>query len=332
MAASPPDGPVGHEREFDRLDSALETADDTVRIAVCSPPGGGRERFLDHAEQRLVDATRVRLGPWAMAESNTEWPTDGALVVDDCHHLYSRRIGGFDALDSFLEAIASFEGPVVTSWNSYSWEYLVEAQGLRQAFSEPISLPALGRDAFIERVRADVDGTPIECLDDRDITREPLVTIDERPVSLPNRRTVSVPVPRLNRDELARRRAGNDDESAESVVFGRLNTLAGGYPGVAVVLIEEAVDDDTLAYSELPSPPDVPTGDYDVTFALHVLLSKERVRRQELTAVVGRDSLDRMLGELDRAGVLVDDGETVGLEPIALEPVTDLLDRRRLLW
>jgi len=51
-------------------------------------------------------------------------------VIEDCQHLYERRIGGFEALSAFLDELANADVTVVTGWNRYAWVYLAAVQAL----------------------------------------------------------------------------------------------------------------------------------------------------------------------------------------------------------
>jgi hypothetical protein len=103
------------------LETALESADGP--IAVVGAPFAGRSRVLDRAEQ-VLDATRTRFEPAGDHETLVEGLGDGPLVIDDCQHLYDRRIGGFEPLSVTLDALAGTSSPVVTGWNAHAWSYL----------------------------------------------------------------------------------------------------------------------------------------------------------------------------------------------------------------
>lgn len=152
--------PTESERGATELEEALRDPDGTV--AVVADPFFDREAVLDHAENAL-DATRGRLAPAAGTLPDF---SARPVVVDDCHHLYARRVGGFDPLDRFLERLASASGPVVTSWNRYSWNYLDAVRGLGDTFRHVRTLPSLSTERIAAAIR------------DR---REPLPTFETTP-------------------------------------------------------------------------------------------------------------------------------------------------------
>ncbi|ACM56582.1 hypothetical protein [Halorubrum lacusprofundi] len=55
-------------------------------------------------------------------------------MIEDCQHLYERRIGGFEALSAFLDELANADVTVVTGWNRYAWVYLAAVQALDREF------------------------------------------------------------------------------------------------------------------------------------------------------------------------------------------------------
>lgn len=332
----PTDWAVGHEDQLTQLDAALERYEsgESVAVAVLSPPLAGRERFLDHVEQRFDTARRIRLDPHRGATDARRWPTSGVLVVDDCQHLFTRRIGGFDVLDRFLEAVATFDGLVVTSWNSYAWGSLRVAKRLGQAFPVALSLDSLSGDELAARLADGGDpevGLEFQSVDDGNRTDEGL--FDVRQTTLPFRgRQVSVPVPTVNSATVMRWRSRNHEESDDRVVFGRVAELSGGNVGAAEAIVRERIRGGRLRLSELGTPLPIPQADGATDFLLQVVLTKERVTLDELDAVVDHPHLDRVLGELARAGLISLDSETAALEPRGLVPVTEALERRRFVW
>ena len=67
-------------------------------------------------------------------------------------------------------------------------------------------------------------------------------------------------------------------------------------------------------------------------YVLALVVTKERLDRAELDAVVDDPVLDRSLGSLADAGVVDVDGTAVALTPVGLRPGVEYLQRRRLLW
>lgn len=339
----------------DLLDeSARETVDAVVAgdsqgpLAVVGSPFAGRRVVLDHLAARL-DATRVHVGPagpdatggvgetaadHAQAEVDRRVPTDpdadppgeavaetlseGPTVVSGCHHLYTRRVGGFDPLDECLDAVAGAESTVVTGWNRYAWSYLAAVRDLDRTVPERVEVGALEPARLAELLLARYGDVPTF---ERDDDRRGLFT----------RRRVSVagfdlPVPAFDRAALAARRG--DEPDPRDVVFERLAAVAEGNVGVATALWEHA----RSAEVRPGDVPDIgkPSLDRETAFCLRVVLASERVHRAELTAVVG-DETERALGRLRREGLVTIDGDWVALSPAAVPTAVAETGRERIL-
>ena len=81
-----------------------------------------------------------------------------AILLDDCHLLFLRRPGGFVALDLLLRFIRASAKHIlwITTWNLYSWNYLVHVRSLADHFAKvhtmaPLSLNDL-RNMLVSRL------------------------------------------------------------------------------------------------------------------------------------------------------------------------------------
>lgn len=81
-------------------------------VAVVGDPFSGRETVLDRAVRDL-DATRIGLGPGDGIDEVRDGIEGGPVVVEDCQHLYERRVGGFGDLSAFLDDLAGVDTPEV---------------------------------------------------------------------------------------------------------------------------------------------------------------------------------------------------------------------------
>ncbi|WP_435333271.1 hypothetical protein [Haloarchaeobius sp. TZWWS8] len=325
---------TGFSEEREAFESALSDADGGTRgaIAVLSEPFGGRERFLDVAADKFGErATRIRCGPTMECSRGLDLGDGDVVIVDDCQHLFVRRIGGFDGFDRFLRQVATFDGLVVTSWNTYSWDYLVAVKDLERTFPTQIRLGHLDREYLQVFLLAENDDVP-ELVDDRGSIAEPLLVRRDYPLSFGRDRKLHLPYVVPNVDEIVRRVTKNDGEPVETLFFERLTQVADGNPGVARYLWEERISDGRLEFSALREPDGELGLDYDTAFLLQVLLTKERISYDELYDVVAHPDLDRALGQLVRQQVLTVDGDLVELRPATLKQLVESLERRRIIW
>ncbi|MFU8805197.1 MAG: AAA family ATPase, partial [Bradymonadaceae bacterium] len=84
------------------------------------------------------------------------------LILDDCHHLFFRRIGGFRAIDLFFDVVNTTDGRHfwILSFNSFAWSYLNRMRNRQHYFGEVIKISPwteseirqliLSRDAMVD--------------------------------------------------------------------------------------------------------------------------------------------------------------------------------------
>lgn len=314
--------PLETERGAASLDAALAASAPTV--AVVADPFAGREAVLDGAEASLSAPTRTTLAPG----DATVPALDGPTLVDDCHHLYTRRIGGFDRLDSFLDRVGRADAPVVTAWNGYAWAYLDATRTVGDAFDHVFRVAPRSADAIAAAVRERCAVPDVFTAD----TDPSLFGMRPRTLALPRGRTASVAVPTVDVDALVGRVADRDDPDPETLVFRRLARLSNGNPGVAAAVWAASVDGDTVTPADLSLPaasgPDLSS---DAAHLLRLVAVNDRVGRADLAAAAPDVALDRTLRSLSTRG-FVEGEDPVTLRPDALPAAVDHLHGRRLVW
>ncbi|MWV65515.1 hypothetical protein GRS48_11900 [Halorubrum sp. JWXQ-INN 858] len=303
--------------------TAVLSGEGTGPVAVVGDPFSGRGSVLDRAVRDL-DATRVSLGPGDGVDQIRARINGGPIVIENCQHLYERRIGGFEELSAFLDDLASIDATVVTGWNRYAWTYLAAVQALGQEFPITVEVQPLPAERIAELVRDRYDEMPAFVADDPE--RDGLVVTTRHEVGWRDW-SVSVPVPMLSpvavRDLLSDRNLGPKD-----VTFGRLAAVSNGNLGVATAIWEARQGPEVR-----PSDMAVPASDRDLdreeAFCLRIVLAKERVNRAQLTGIV--DRLDRVLGRLARDGLVTVEDDTVELVSAAVPAAVTATERGRIL-
>jgi hypothetical protein len=317
--------PVEVDGDAEELDDTLSASGGAV--AVVADPFCDRDAVLDHARSTL-GATRVRLEPAAEAGSIPAF-ADGPVVADDCHHLYARRVGGFDPLDELLDRLASASCRVVTSWNRYSWNYLSAVRDLDDAFRHVVTLPPLSAEQIATTIRRR-HGTLPAFAESPGRGSSP-VTAATYEVPLPRRGPVSVRLPIVDVDYVTAWLGNRDRPAPEELVFQCLTRLSNGNPGVATAVWDACVDGDVVTPVDLDLPVERTDPGDDAAAVLGVVVTNESVTREKLRAVVPDASLDRALGALVDRG-FVGRGDPVMLSPDGLPGAIAVLDRRRWLW
>lgn len=298
---------------------ALETRlEEDETIAVIGEPFAGRDRVLDHVEKGL-EADRISLDPDCAPETVTDALGSGPVVVDNCQHLYSRRIGGFDGLDTVLTAIARTDEPVVTGWNSYAWSYLAAVRDIETDF-ETVELDTLSGADLGEILRSTEPSLPSFQIKTEE---EPLFRYTS--VSL-GWRDQRLKLPTIDRSAV-RTRLDPPDEP-ETAVFDRLASLAGGNLGVALTLWAQRPDEAVVA----PSDFEVPTVqlDREAAFLLRIVLAQETVAQATLRdRSDGR--IDRLLAALRSDGIVRAENDSLSLAPEGVPAAIDATERQRIL-
>ena len=325
---------AGLDEQFAAIEDAVERylAGDLSNVAVVSQPFAGREVFLDYAEEEFGAATgRVTFEEVVTGEL-PEFPVAEIVLVDNCHYLYTREIGGFDVLERFLDRVATLDAMYVTSWNRYAWAYLSAVSNVDDAFPETIEIPRLDA-AGVRDLIASYHGTPLPMFVEADEGGR-MKTVDLAWESLPlwGDRELPVPRPELQPEYVLSGLRSESDPGIEAAVYRRIARLSEGDPGVAVTIWEQSVRDGKIAPSyvqEVDQPLEI---DDDEAFVLEVILTNERIAREQIERICTDIPVEQALGTLLAQGVITIDDGRVGVAPERLYSTVEHLARRQLVW
>lgn len=303
-------------------------------VAIVSEPFAGRGVLMDDAEEAIpVECTRISFDS-VVADGLPDFTNSDVVLLDDCHYLYTRQIGGFELLDRFLEEISASDTLFVTSWNRYAWEYLSAVRDVDDVFSTVISVPALSTEQMAQLLTSNYAATMPEFVQTGDAGRVRTIGFGDREIGLPGGRRVTVTLPELNLEYLASRSLSNDENVAdvEAVVLQKIAQLSNGNPGVAVALWERSIRGNEIAPAYVEEVNQKLDIDDNEAFVLEVLLAKERMSRTTLDDVLEGISVHRALQNLAEHGVLVVDEERAAIDPEYLYAIDAHLRGRRLIW
>jgi hypothetical protein len=79
------------------------------------------------------------------------------VIVEGLHRLYSRRIGGFVPIRSFMQSVASSEQLFIATCNAYSWRYLDLAFRISMLFPIQIEMPLFNASRLKEMLLSGYD-------------------------------------------------------------------------------------------------------------------------------------------------------------------------------
>ncbi|WP_254831084.1 hypothetical protein [Haloglomus salinum] len=335
-----PDLPVAALREaglgaqFDALEEAVggHLEGERSNVAVVAEPFAGRAGLLAYAEEYLGAAAERRSFDGLVVDpGEAPEPDSEAVVVDGCHYLYTRRVGGFDPLERFIDRVTDSDAMFVTAWNSYAWDYLRATRDVDAAFPIVVRLPPLDAGGVRDLIYAMYGPDLPRFESTKAFGRVKTLDFEPRTVSLTRSVGVEVTVPTLNLSYLTAR-AEDDVGEVEAVVFERLTRLSEGNPGVAAALWARSVEDGTISPASVEALDRSLDLDDDAGFVLLLVLTNGAVDREVLAAALPEVQVRRSLTYLaDRDLVALSD-DVAWVEPTALHPAAEYLRGRRLLW
>lgn len=276
-----------------------------ANVAVVSEPFAGRDVMLDYAEEFLGAATRRIAFDRVVRGDLPDLDTHEVILVDNCQYLYTREVGGFDALDRFLEAVARSDALFVTSWNRYAWEYLATVREVHHYFPTRIEIPSLDADQVGDLLTATYGPDLPEFVETDEAGRVKTIGFDTYSIPLWGDWTLDVPVPALNMEYVTFRFVDDVEDDTRAVVFQKIETLSEGDPGVATALWERSVRDGEVAPAYVEEVDEQLDLDHEAAFVLEIVLSKERISREQLDRITETEPIDEPLQRLRQQGVVI---------------------------
>lgn len=303
-----------------------------ANVAVIGEPYAGRDLLLSHAESHLGAASGdVSFDAPVTETSDLEFPNREVVVVEGCHYLYRRHIGGFDVLDAFLEHVADSDAMYVTAWNRWAWDYLAGVHDVDRTFPVQVPIPRLDAEAITHLVESHVDHLPTFVETDAH-GRVKTLDVTATRVNPVGDVELSVPTPELNLEYLTARDLDEQFGDVERVVYERLANLAEGNPGVALALWDRAVDDGRISPTSLEEPEGGLSLDDDAAFALTTILCKERLTVDALERVREDLAVPQAVDSLANQGLVTVEDGVVSVAPERFHAAVEHLEGRRYLW
>jgi len=332
---------IGYERELKEITEAIERSGSGApsHIAIVAEPIGGRTTIVD--EIRHLYGDRVFYLPLEFVTSQSELPDFPCLVndiilIDNCQFLSKRVIGGFDVLDAFLRMQITSKKIFITTWNAYSWQYLSSVLNLDAYFPTIVILNKMDTPVLKSVIMSRYKRGDIRFVDEGVAERSMFYSVIHRSIRLPLTATeISIPWLKLNFTVMLHKlpRKKRVQISIEDIIFEKINRIADGNPGVAILLWHRSLKDNTLTLRAITETPYSISLDTNESFILSVILSMESLHGKDLSAIAGYEmDVERVLYRLVQQGLIIDRDGYYSVEPFALGPVTDYLKKTRRLW
>ena len=332
---------IGLEKELDEISQAIERYDagGPAHIAIVSEPMGGRTTLANEI-QRLY-GERVHYVALEFVMSPSALPDFSALpqdiiLIDNCRLLATRRIGGFEVLDAFLHALISSKKLFITTWNTFSWQYLSAVMNIDAYFPTIVVLSKMDAQVLKQAILSRYKPGEIRFLDDGAVAPSMFFSLVHKKARLPlSENEVSVPWIKLNFTVMSRRipKKKRIQESLEDLIFEKINRISRGNPGVAIHLWELSLKDNAISMNAITDMPYSIDLDTNESFILTIILSMKSLHEKDLTAVAGSEiDIWRVLYLLVQKGLVKDDAGYYSIPPFALGPVIEYLKKTRRLW
>lgn len=330
---------VGFKEEIANVQTAIADFESGQRsnVAIIAEPFAGRTTMINAIEKmNLQKVTRVSFSSVVKSRDEIRLP-EGAkriIIFDDCQFLYTRRIGGFDVLEEFLKSVASSGNMFITSWNLYSWKYLDETINIGRYFPVQINLPKFTAGEIRECILSRYKSDEIKFMEDVEFEKEKMIEVAKHPVSLPFKRSISIPFLKIHYALLKIRLFEKEKKATvEDIIFEKISRISDGNPGVAKVIWQRSLEYPVIKPGRIKEQSFAIELDYSEAFILSVILSMKSLKEEELAEIAGYEyELDRILFRLGKQGLVALGDGYCGIKPEALSSTVEFLKRLRLVW
>ncbi|MDD4126432.1 MAG: hypothetical protein PHV39_01940 [Methanomicrobium sp.] len=255
------------------------------------------------------------------------------ILMHNCQYLYTRKCGGFDIINYFMDAVSSEDRLFITGWNKFAWNYLKEVCDIENLFGVRITVPELDSKSIMSLIMTDAN-EKINFIDDRAKEEKKFICVDEcsikRPMSQNERSICKL---RFNFDALKREKNNKTMEDIQTEAFQKITKLAGGKYDVARLIWKKTLKDNELRLSRIPETPPAGISGIDESFILSVILSMDTVSYENLLEIVGEGvNLRQKLQSLKNSGLIEITDNSCRINPEAVNAVIYDLKKRRMVW
>ena len=219
------------EKEIKKIQDEIDRHDSGgyENIAVIAEPYSGIEHIFD----KILGDNSQKINNIKLFSPVTDTDFFSNLyagkkiaLVHNCQYLYTRKCGGFDILDHFMNLVSSEDRLFITGWNKFAWNYLKEITNIEDLFEVQITVPELDSKSIMNLIMADAKGS-ISFIDDREVKRDKFLSVEKCQVRLPFLHTEkSACKLKLNPGALKGRKSRTKEE-IETEAFSKITKLAG---------------------------------------------------------------------------------------------------------
>lgn len=331
--------PILYEDEWDRITAGIDAFEGgrPSHIAIVAEPFAGQDVLMKGILRRNPE--RVIHLPFFSIVKNKDFLAQitghrDIVVMEHCHFLAMRKIGGFAMLDAFLDLLSTSDRLFITQWNRFTWSYLTATRHIDTFFPEVIDIPEIDSKTLKNLILSRyTDG--IEFVAEEPSPGESLKNGGHREVNLSVfGKKWSLTLPRIFGTETGRNGiSGVHPGNPEDTAFDRIIRIADGNYGVAERIWERSLDGKTLRVADIPEIPCAVNLDINESFLLTAILSMESVSMVDLAEIAGPEvNLKQTLFRLTNQGLVTEEKGFFEIKPESLSCVKAYLSRIRMVW
>ena len=260
------------------------------------------------------------------------------VLLDNCHFLYMRKVGGFEVLYEFLDMISSRKQIFITTWNLYSWDYLDASFGIGKYFPVQIHIPKFSKEDLRTLILRAYEEGEIRFEDDLEGEKEPFLYLMKYPLELTLLgKEIVIPFPKGNITNIKKRFMKKEKQpGAEDRVFEKIYLESKGNPGLALRIWELGIEYPRARPEKIGGFSFEIELEYEEAFVLSQILSHQRLKKEEIAGITGSwdgnragETIFRLLAQ---ELIIMDEESYYRLRPEALHSIASFLKNLRLVW
>lgn len=243
----------GFENQYKEITESIQTFRSGKRenVAIIGLPYSGKSTLLAALHTRYGDDSYL-IEYGARISSKREFLESRyvtpIIFMDNCQHLFSRRIGGFSVLDDFLKEVSSSSSLFITTWNMYAWNYIRRIREVERFFPKIITIPALSDTEMRSCILSEYTEAELQFIGGVEVELPSLIRYEEKKATIPfKKEQLQYSVPRLNLAGLSLRRSRKEEMlSDEELVFKKITKMAEGNPGIGKAIWKKSFEYPTI--------------------------------------------------------------------------------------
>ena len=333
----------GFDKAVETINKAISdnVPEKKLNIAILSLPYGGKSQLVEDIIQTYPgQTTRTTFSSVPKNKSDIPLPDkkERIMIFDNCHYLYTRKIGGFDTIEEFLnKMLLQDNGICITTWNIHSWNYLDQVLNISKYFSVKITIPSLEKEEMKDFLLQ--DNSDIEFVDDTQKEEKNVIEIARKPVlEKITKSKLHLYSVHINYSYLLSLLQRNNDESPESVILREITKISYGNPGLAKKIWTKWLDNNQIKVSSTTGAHIDIDLDNTGQFILALIISYGHITKNEIADSISWDcsgnstEINKVFFQLSDMDLIVKDDNYYSIKPEKMYSAISYLEKIRQVW